>query len=1858
MQTLQSCAGDPRKDKICWHFRDHGSCSKGSGCPYSHDKELRKRELERLKQQGKGGQGGGAQPSSSALPAKGGGKGGKGPKPKAKAEPKKQAERSDKPDKSQKQCPFFAKRGACKKGDSCDMSHTLAASTAASSSGTMPAGWGAPSGAAMNNPFAAFSVVVAQPGQSEIEDDGAGKVSVFATEPRPSGQSNGQPFTELDQLPQDWWKVVQNEKGGYQYKTITKILGVGVETMLDGCAGSNHVTEELVVSILNRAASLGLTPEDPKFPVVQFEKWVYQEFVHGIASGSPVPLKGAVVLRVRLQEGVDPNRCRDGPEIFLRCKIAARGTSDWHGLIIGGRALDCEARRGLGFRPGPSAHILDALGLLMPRCEDLSAERKDRAYAFESTLSAVDGGLVGAFEPEVCSNRTLLYYDGEEPVTLEPGEGALIPVESGFRIAEVSVVEAALPIEGSVEAVPGVWPTGASQGMLLVAARDEPVALEKGTPVGELRSGFVSSGTCECGAVETILEGAAEDRCGECGAVNSSLAEQFCQTCGRTGAYEATALQGCRSCSGSRRRSIWRSAALAFVVGLGALAGSSSMMAYQDGQCELDRWSTFPGGVVRAHYESRDSLYIPETSDCPWSLDGLSDRRVTCAKCTDGQLMTVEDDWRHDPSGQLSGKTWTGETRFFWRSSGGVHNFRDWRSTCTEAVYHIVEVPGGIERMAEETPTDRYYEALRNDLGKRYPSADRFLLDHLVSLEGFLDKSIIFGFSYGVGKAELCRTGGKLLGHIIGRSGSSPDPERAQAVRDFAPLKEKLHIQQFLGSANWLRTYLPSEFGHCAKVLSAYQKPGAAFPPEGLGAGNSDGCKAVRAIKKMLESAICLSVFDEASAITGECPLEQVADASGYAVGGTVLQMSRDLTQMKVLMTHSKSLTPAQQSWAPLVQEAFAQLEVKRAARKTFGTIRSICWTDHSNLTRAQHIDIGGDVKLVRWIAEILADGSEIRSLSGRSAKLGDGFSRNPKERDELLQERTKDLEGLAGQLKGFNLEEYLGDGTEDPDIPVAWAIGNDAVPSPGGDDSESRRRAEHTGSFSSGSCVVSRSYAGGVSGSEIKVLVIADYEEAGRTAAEVQKIQLCFQHSMPGTSVGVRATYGAFEDDNGRCSHLDGANALLKGDRQTKRVRVDLLTSSAKALRSIGGYLPDFVVGLGQGGIIAGMLRFPLVVEVTLQARNLQRKEIQTVVAGWAQIKAFWAINPRMWKTSPGADLLLLSCPEIGKEFPVEPLRAYGIVTRGPNLEGVRRVTEVLKAGEIKEIASVNLISLAKEPSIEVFEHNGQCACGKRAYVFARCVSCIQKEAADDMEASARALAEKDAEVLPEAELLAEEILSYFSDHGGRSRVYVLKSPTIVRWVQLWIDSKMPSGFHDVPGGFGQVRIRAWRRGEAFPAECAAERPWKFIVLWSVQEDGSVCQLRNCCQADRVKPCKPKWHVDRVNWFNHMALVDQVCSKLWSDENPRLDWPAGFARLLSLLGQVTKVVKWDDGDGKASIGHRRDLVQKEVLVAFSRPTPGSFWFELELGKKVKVDEHESRPTLAFLGQDWKIRMVVEVRSKAWVMTQWLGNLEEPESRQPSHGGSTYVALEDGLDEDVPSGQDVGRLRAELAEEARVHAGVAEFSVTGSLRSLWYEAQRKDESLAGHFRRTGDPFRLGADGLLERQVALVTGDKVWVPVIPIGIVGINGLTFRKSCFDQAHYGATGGHRSAERTLQILSRAVWWPSMQEDVKKWTSQCLACLKARSRPTKVTAQSMKCLADSCWQEVSVDCEGPNREDRWGYRYTLTYLDCLSHAVLIEPMRSLTHAEVRRSFARCIFRSRTPRWSEVTEARNSRTP
>ena len=127
-------------------------------------------------------------------------------------------------------------------------------------------------------------------------------------------------------------------------------------------------------------------------------------------------------------------------------------------------------------------------------------------------------------------------------------------------------------------------------------------------------------------------------------------------------------------------------------------------------------------------------------------------------------------------------------------------------------------------------------------------------------------------------------------------------------------------------------------------------KPDAKFPPEGLGGCDppTRGCKAYKCVKVLCKHAITLAVMDEASAIDGSRPLEQIADACGIAWGSTNVQMLPDLTGFKVLLMVGKGFTPAQQAWPAL--KALAQLSGKRQQKKLLGLMRSLCWTDHANV--------------------------------------------------------------------------------------------------------------------------------------------------------------------------------------------------------------------------------------------------------------------------------------------------------------------------------------------------------------------------------------------------------------------------------------------------------------------------------------------------------------------------------------------------------------------------------------------------------------------------------------------------------------------------------------------------------------------------------------------------------------------------------------------------------------------------------------------------------------------------------------------------------------------------------------------
>ena len=82
--------------------------------------------------------------------------------------------------------------------------------------------------------------------------------------------------------------------------------------------------------------------------------------------------------------------------------------------------------------------------------------------------------------------------------------------------------------------------------------------------------------------------------------------------------------------------------------------------------------------------------------------------------------------------------------------------------------------------------------------------------------------------------------------------------------------------------------------------------------------------------------------------LSGDRPLEQVADFCPFGWGGTVYQMSPDGAKLNVLGIHGGSHTLSQSNWHPRRGELYAPCETRRETHKDLGRIPAVCWTDHS----------------------------------------------------------------------------------------------------------------------------------------------------------------------------------------------------------------------------------------------------------------------------------------------------------------------------------------------------------------------------------------------------------------------------------------------------------------------------------------------------------------------------------------------------------------------------------------------------------------------------------------------------------------------------------------------------------------------------------------------------------------------------------------------------------------------------------------------------------------------------------------------------------------------------------------------
>ena len=110
----------------------------------------------------------------------------------------------------------------------------------------------------------------------------------------------------------------------------------------------------------------------------------------------------------------------------------------------------------------------------------------------------------------------------------------------------------------------------------------------------------------------------------------------------------------------------------------------------------------------------------------------------------------------------------------------------------------------------------------------------------------------------------------------------------------------------------------------------------------------ADKVAAQKAIQQLACEAIRLSVIDMVGAISGDRPLEQVADFCPYGWGGTIYQLAPDRRTLNVLGMYGGCLTLAQSNWHPRRGELYAQRQTRREARRDRGRLPALCWTDHT----------------------------------------------------------------------------------------------------------------------------------------------------------------------------------------------------------------------------------------------------------------------------------------------------------------------------------------------------------------------------------------------------------------------------------------------------------------------------------------------------------------------------------------------------------------------------------------------------------------------------------------------------------------------------------------------------------------------------------------------------------------------------------------------------------------------------------------------------------------------------------------------------------------------------------------------
>ena len=301
------------------------------------------------------------------------------------------------------------------------------------------------------------------------------------------------------------------------------------------------------------------------------------------------------------------------------------------------------------------------------------------AAAPKGTAAAGRFSRFGGMNPDTAYEGDPVIYEGE-PIMLAPDESALIPV----RVIQKTEVPANQTCgmfnsdQSTVDIAPGIWDTGATEGMVLVMNVTEfEVPLETGSTVAEVAPVGLQTVICSrCGLMDTEAwlgpESSAVKKCESC--ATPILPEPVvCAECQATECLTAMSYAGCSDCRSEADE--MRRAASDPEAEVVQLAGSLSEDPVESSVASV--LVSKPSRGLGSKVVARGLMMFSALSVCLRDAEGV---------------------------------THPGLPRGAPKAADVIEH----------PIFHIVEEPGGIDYMTDcEVPTEEYYDALFSDMKKR-----------------------------------------------------------------------------------------------------------------------------------------------------------------------------------------------------------------------------------------------------------------------------------------------------------------------------------------------------------------------------------------------------------------------------------------------------------------------------------------------------------------------------------------------------------------------------------------------------------------------------------------------------------------------------------------------------------------------------------------------------------------------------------------------------------------------------------------------------------------------------------------------------------------------------------------------------------------------------------------------------------------------------------------------------------------------------------------------------------------------------------------------------------------------------------